>query len=110
MTSPLFAYGTLVDVATREELLGHRIEVIAARVIGYERRRSRYHCLAKRAGAVTDGVILIGLTDADFHIVDEYEEVPHLYTREIIEAETSEGILRCCAYLPTLMLIRIANN
>ena len=103
MTSPstLFAYGTLLDAATREEILGHRVEVIEARVVGYERRRARYHYLAMKAGAVTDGVILMGLTAEDFRILDEYEEVPHLYTRTIIEAETSEGLVRCWVYMAT---------
>ena len=107
MTSPqtLFAYGTLIDAATREEILGHRVEVIQARVIGYERRRSRHHFIARKDGAATDGVILIGLTEADFRILDEYEEVPHLYTRELIDAETSDGLMRCWVYIATLALV-----
>ena len=107
MISPqtLFAYGTLIDAATRDEILGHRVDVIDARVVGYERRRSRYHYLARKAGAVTGGVILMGLTAGDFRILDEYEEVPHLYTREFIEAETSNGVERCWVYMATAALI-----
>jgi len=107
MISPrrLFAYGTLIDAATRAELLGHRVDVVEARLIGYERRRSRYHYLAKKAGAVTDGVILMGLTADDFGILDAYEEVPHLYTRELIETETSDGLVRCWVYMGTVALI-----
>jgi hypothetical protein len=75
MTSPrtLFAYGSLVDAATREEILGRRVEVIEARLAGYERRRSRYYYIARKAGAVTDGVILMGLSADDLRIIDEYE-------------------------------------
>ena len=56
-------------------------------------------------GAVTDGVILMGLSAEDFRILDAYEEVPHLYTREIIEAATSDGLVRCWVYMPTSALI-----
>ena len=83
------------------EILGHRVEVIAARLDGFERRRARYFYIARAEGAVTVGMVMLGLTDEDWHRLDAYEEVPTLYTREEIEVVTPEGPLRCWVYLPT---------
>jgi gamma-glutamyl AIG2-like cyclotransferase len=42
------------------------------------------------------------LTDADFKILDTYEEAPSLYTRERAEVVLQDGgAIRCWVYLPT---------
>ena len=52
--------------------------------------------------AITDGAILEGLTAHDLAILDEYEEVPTLYTRERIEVRTADDRkIECWIYLPT---------
>ncbi len=97
----LFVYGSLLEEAKRRKILGHRVEVVAARLEGFERRRARYFYIARAAGVVTVGMVMLGLTDEDWHRLDAYEEVPTLYTREEIEIVTTEGPLRCWVYLPT---------
>ena len=97
----LFVYGSLLDEAKRLEILGHRVEVIEARLPGFERRKARYFYIVRAAHTETGGIVMLGLTEEDWRRLEEYEEVPHLYIREEVEVVTTEGVLRCWAYLPT---------
>jgi gamma-glutamylcyclotransferase (GGCT)/AIG2-like uncharacterized protein YtfP len=98
----LFVYGSLMDPAARIRLLARVVEAVPARLPGYERGQKRYYFVAKRAGAITDGAILEGLQSRDFEVLDAYEDVPTLYTRERIEVLTLDGRrLECWIYLPT---------
>ncbi len=98
----LFVYGSLIDPAERIRLLTRIIEAIPARLPNYERGQKRYYFVAKRSGANTDGAILEGLQSRDFEVLDAYEDVPRLYTRERIEVLTLDGRrLECWIYLPT---------
>jgi len=98
----LFVYGSLLDAAHRTALLGREVAAAPARLEGYERRRGRYFYIVERAGAETAGLVLSGLGERDFAVLDRYEEVPRLYTRTSIEvADGAGGPLRCWVYLPT---------
>ena len=98
----LFVYGALMNPAERLRLLGRPVNASPARLAGYARGRKRYYFVAKEAGASTDGAILDGMTAHDLAILDEYEEVPTLYTRERIEVLTADGgKIECWIYLPT---------
>jgi hypothetical protein len=98
----LFVYGALMDPAERMRLLGHPTDASPARLPGYIRGKKRYYFVAKQAGAMTNGAILEGLTTRDLAILDAYEEVPTLYTRERIEVLAADGNkIECWIYLPT---------
>lgn len=98
----LFVYGTLMNPAERLRLLGRPIDASPARLAGYTRGRKRYHFVAKLEDAITDGAILEGLSARDFEILDGYEEVPTLYSRERIEVVAADGSkIECWIYLPT---------
>ena len=98
----LFVYGSLMNPAERVILLGRPIEASPARLHGYARGRKRHYFVAKQADAVTDGAILEGLSASDFAILDDYEEVPTLYTRERIEVVGADARkIECWIYLPT---------
>ena len=98
----LFIYGALMNPAERLRLLGRPVNASPARLAGYVRGKKRYYFVAKQAGAVTDGAILDGLSAEDLAILDQYEEVPTLYTRERIEVLTADGRkIECWIYLPT---------
>ncbi len=98
----LFVYGSLMDPAERQRLLGRTIEASPARLPGYVRGHRRYYFIAKQAEAVTDGAILEGLSARDLAILDRYEEVPTLYTRERIAVVAADGRkIECWIYLPT---------
>jgi gamma-glutamylcyclotransferase (GGCT)/AIG2-like uncharacterized protein YtfP len=97
----LFVYGSLLEEAQREDILGHRVEVIEARLAGFERRRARFYYITRAEGAETPGLIMFGLTGEDWRRLDAYEEVPRLYTREEVEILTATVRFRCWVYLPT---------
>jgi gamma-glutamylcyclotransferase (GGCT)/AIG2-like uncharacterized protein YtfP len=98
----LFVYGSLMDPAERQGLLGRPIEAIPARLHGYVLGHRRYYFVAKQADAVTEGAILEGLSARDLAILDDYEEVPKLYTRERIEVVATDARkIECWIYLPT---------
>jgi gamma-glutamylcyclotransferase (GGCT)/AIG2-like uncharacterized protein YtfP len=100
--SLLFVYGALLDPVRRRRLLGRAIEARPATLIGYARMRARHYYIVRRAGAETRGGLLIGLGARDFRILDEYEEVPRLYTRERIEVADDRGAtIECWIYMPT---------
>ncbi len=98
----LFVYGTLMNPAERLRLLGRPIDATPARLSGYARGKKRYYFIAKKAEAVTDGAILEGLSARDLDILDKYEELPTLYTRERIEVLAADNRkIECWIYLPT---------
>jgi gamma-glutamylcyclotransferase (GGCT)/AIG2-like uncharacterized protein YtfP len=98
----LFVYGSLIDPACRERILGRVVETMAAILHGYERGRGRYYFIRPRAGLNTRGLLLLQLTSADFVALDRYEEIPRLYTREMTEVVDLNGQRsRCWVYLPT---------
>lgn len=99
---PLFVYGSLVDADHRAEIVGRRVEAIPATLNGYERGKGRYWFIRRRAGAATSGAILSDLTGTEFAVLDQYEEVPVLYTRERISVTLNGGEEReCWVYLPS---------
>ncbi len=99
--SSLFIYGSLVDASFRERLLKHPVRTLAARLPDYERRRGRYHYVVKQTGREVEGLLMLGLDASDFEILDRYEEVPLLYTRDRVEVIAGDGErLRCWLYVP----------
>jgi gamma-glutamylcyclotransferase (GGCT)/AIG2-like uncharacterized protein YtfP len=100
--STLFVYGSLVGEARRVELLGRRVATASATLQGYALGRARYFYIRAQVGAATTGLLLLELRECDFAILDTYEELPILYTREKIEVVDSEDQLqRCWVYMPT---------
>jgi gamma-glutamylcyclotransferase (GGCT)/AIG2-like uncharacterized protein YtfP len=98
----LFVYGTLIRAGLRRRLLGRRVEARPARLPGFERRRRRHFYIMRRAGATTAGMLLFGLGERDLRVLDEYEQVPHLYRRKRLEAVDGNGRAQSCwVYLPT---------
>ena len=98
----LFVYGSLMDPDERQRLLGRPIEAIPARLPGYMRGRKRYYFVVKQEDTVTEGAILEGLDSRDLAILDDYEDVPTLYTRERIEVVATDARkIECWIYLPT---------
>ncbi len=98
----LFVYGTLLDPNLRERLLGRSVTVVPARLEGFERELRTHFCRQRRTGATTAGVLLLGLSDRDFRILDEYEDVPRLYVRERVQVRDESGQqMDCFVYMPT---------
>lgn len=97
----LFVYGSLIDHDRRLEIVGRPVRAVAARLPGYERGRARYFYIVPKVGEEVAGLILMDLTAEDFSRLDRCEEVPRLYTRELITAIDRAGsAIGCWCYLP----------
>jgi tRNA nucleotidyltransferase/poly(A) polymerase len=107
----LFVYGTLLDAGHREQILGRRVGTMTATIRDYERGRRRYFYLRRRPGIDTPGLLLLDLTGRDFTLIDIYEAVPRLYTREQVEVvDPNRMPLRCWIYLPTVHVLTGQNQ
>jgi gamma-glutamylcyclotransferase (GGCT)/AIG2-like uncharacterized protein YtfP len=103
----LFVYGSLIDQSRRDAILERPVESAPALLRDYDRRRARHFYVFKRNGFVTRGLLLLNLTRRDFAKLDQYEEVPRLYTRAQLDVETDDGqVVRCWIYLPTVEATR----
>lgn len=84
------------------EIIGRLVEAIPATLSDYQRGKGRYWFIRSHKGATTTGAILSDLTRADLIALDEYEEVPTLYTREQVRVRLDDDSEReCWVYLPT---------
>jgi gamma-glutamylcyclotransferase (GGCT)/AIG2-like uncharacterized protein YtfP len=89
----LFAYGTLVDPACLEAVLGHphRGERLAARLSGYQRvtrPTSPYPFIIEDHVSSVEGVLVMDLSPYDMQVLDRYEEVEAgVYRREPVHVE-----------------------
>ena len=102
----LFVYGSLCDPVRREQVIGRRTDIGSAMLHDYEAGRARYFYIRKRPGISTAGFILLNLTPRDFEILDRYEEIPRLYTREKTSVVDDSGNpVRCWVYLPTTLIL-----
>lgn len=95
-------YGALLDAELRGRLLGLELRSEPARLPGYERGREQYFFVTPRAGVGVPGEILSELLRDDFAVLDRYEAVPRLYTRERAQVQNATGVrVSCWIYLPT---------
>jgi gamma-glutamylcyclotransferase (GGCT)/AIG2-like uncharacterized protein YtfP len=89
----LFVYGTLVDPACLDEVLGHKHqgERLAARLRGFERVLSptfAYPYVVESEGSFVDGVLVMDLSPYDMQVLDRYEEVESgVYRREPVQVD-----------------------
>ena len=105
--SALFVYGTLLDSALRLRLLTRPVATVTACLPGYERRRGRYFYIEPSVGgAEVKGLLLLGLSDRDFEVLDRYEDVPNLYARKHARVIDGAGEPHeCWLYVPTVKAI-----
>jgi gamma-glutamylcyclotransferase (GGCT)/AIG2-like uncharacterized protein YtfP len=101
----VFVYGSLLDRKRQREIVARELRMLPATLPGFERRHARYFYIVPNGGAETNGAILTDLNAADLLLLDRYECVPDLYTREIVTAHTAaNGRITCWCYMPTARL------
>jgi|SRR5581483_3916790 len=98
----LFVYGALLVPKERVRLLGREVPAEPARLIGYRRGRARFFFVVLSPRESVEGLMLSGLDAGELAILDRYEEVPTLYTRERLTVLDSSGkSIQCWVYMPT---------
>ena len=106
MTRPLFIYGSLRDPRVRARLLGERTDLTTcpAALQGHARQMVGgfdYPFVVPSApDDQVNGEIILGLSDADYAILDQYEDVDEgLYVRTTVTVETENGPVDAWTYL-----------
>lgn len=102
----VFVYGSLLERKRQREIVGRELRMLPAVLPGFERRRARYYYIVANAAAQTRGAILMDLNARDLAAIDRYEDIPNLYTREIVTVNTAaNGRITCWCYLPAQRLL-----
>lgn len=97
----LFVYGSLLQPERRRKLLGRDLELSPARLDGFVRRHGLHFYIVPDPQAHTAGGILGALSARDLALLDDYESVPLLYTRERVRVMASGEEKECWCYFPT---------
>ncbi len=108
----LFVYGTLMDDARQQELIGRVCAAIPATLRDYARHDGKWPYILPAAGDKVEGWLLLDLTVDDLEILDDYEVVKPqrvegkrrtLYKREKVEVVDEHGkAMACWVYHPLL--------
>lgn len=102
----LFLYGTLRHVPLLTQVLGRTPGPLTRAKLPdfttFSIEGVNYPAIAPAAGAVAEGDVLTGVTEAELSRLDFFEEEQHFaYERREISVQTEAGAVRCQAYLPT---------
>jgi gamma-glutamylcyclotransferase (GGCT)/AIG2-like uncharacterized protein YtfP len=103
---PLFIYGSLRDPEVRVRLLGGRTDLSTRPAVLHGHARKMVSVfdypfvVPATPDSRVDGELLVGLKQADYEILDEYEDVDDgLYWRTIVTVQTPAGPERAWVYL-----------
>jgi gamma-glutamylcyclotransferase (GGCT)/AIG2-like uncharacterized protein YtfP len=106
VTLPLFVYGTLRDPRVRARVLGERPGLTTCQAIlnGYARQVvsgfDYPFATPAEPDARIDGELILGLADADYPMLDQYEDVDDgLYVRAAVTVQTADGPVDAWTYL-----------
>jgi gamma-glutamylcyclotransferase (GGCT)/AIG2-like uncharacterized protein YtfP len=88
----VFVYGTLLDPKIQQELFNTTIQPAQkATIHGWKLyHHEEYPFVSPHPGSSVNGS-LIRLNDHQLAIADQWEEVPHVYRRELLEVQTDDG-------------------
>ena len=91
----LFAYGTLMFGPVLDRVLGRRPDMVRAAAPAFAARTmagQRYPGMIPMTTSVVGGVLLLGLSEAELALLDDYEGPP--YRRVMIEVVDDRGSVR----------------
>ena len=81
-----FVWGKLMDPHFIAKQIGRPAPFCAAEIRGYARVKTpEFYALRKKAGATTQGVVLLGLTDGEVAALNAFERIPDVMERRRIE-------------------------
>jgi len=97
----LFVYGTLMDGARVQAVVGRRLASRPAVLDGYERVEpaGSYPYVVPRDGATVAGVLLDGVDDTALARLDAYEDEGGLYVRREVVAVADGKRVPCQVYV-----------
>jgi hypothetical protein len=95
-----FVWGKLMSPHFIEKLLGAPAAFCPAEIRGYERVKTKeFYALRRKAGATVQGVVLLGLSDADVEKLNRFERIPRVMERRRIEAAMGTMKREVCFYI-----------
>jgi hypothetical protein len=81
-----FVWGKLMDPHFIAKQIGRPAAFCAAEISGYARVKTpEFYALRKKAGATTQGVVLLGLTGDEVAALNAFERIPDVMERRRIE-------------------------
>lgn len=98
----LFVYGTLCHTPLLQAVLGRQANVSPAVLAGYTTYRlkeANYPVLRPQAGAEVQGLLVEGLSEADYSRLDTYESL-FQYSPQVVSVRSALGDVMARAYMP----------
>lgn len=109
----LFVYGTLMNPAVQQEVLGRTVAMKPATLSGFKVEQGRWPYLLYAKNKTVLGSLLSDLSDKDMEHLDAYERITSIpemkdedrtiYSREKVSVYLETGKQEeCCVYLPIM--------
>ncbi|WXG40569.1 MAG: gamma-glutamylcyclotransferase family protein [Candidatus Freyarchaeum deiterrae] len=100
----LFVYGTLLDQEFTENLVGKGLTYLPAKLHGFEKINPSelfpYNYIIPHDGCAVEGMLIKGLDEDSFKILDRYEGVNSgLYKRIRVKVSTNQGNIEAYTYI-----------
>jgi gamma-glutamylcyclotransferase (GGCT)/AIG2-like uncharacterized protein YtfP len=100
----IFAYGTLLDEKVQRRVFGRVIELIPARLPGWEivrgAVRGGFAGIVPAPGGETSGAML-KIDSRELALADRYEDAPQFYRRLRVTARAGRHPVRTWVYVPS---------
>jgi len=101
-TGKLFVYGTLHNGYNLSLIIGRSVDIADAVLTGYRKNVSRLsfpYIIETETGGQVIGGLVNDLREADFEVLDMYEDEGKLYKREIVTVESNGENVETFAYV-----------
>ena len=105
----IFIFGTLMDKALLEIVLGRKVELVSATLKDYgvfKVMDADYPVMIKSVGLVANGIILNELTKMDFLRTDFYEHIFDYFLKPV-QVLSKEVLIDTQVYMPSKMIPRL---
>jgi len=105
----IFIFGTLMDKALLEIVLGRKVELVSATLKDYGVFRvmdADYPVMIKSVGLVANGIILNELTKMDILRTDFYEHIFDYFLKPV-QVLSKEVLIDTQVYMPSKMIPRL---
>ena len=108
----IFIFGTLMDKALLEIVLGRKVELVSATLKDYgvfKVMDADYPVMIKSVGLVANGIILNELTKMDILRTDFYEHIFDYFLKPV-QVLSKEVLIDTQVYMPSKMIPRLEES